>query len=163
MLLAMADPKEWGPTFWKIIHIISEQLGKNTNTIMQKDEMIYYKAFQRKVYYILPCKICREHYTIHLENYPLTDEILKNKDNLLKWTIDLHNAVNEQLRYPILSYDDALNTLNTEINEIDKINENKYEPSYLLYFFILVIIIILIIYLKNNFTNIINGRIKKRF
>jgi hypothetical protein len=97
----MADPKEWGPTVWKIIHIISEQLGKNTNTIMQKDEMTYYKAFQRKIYYILPCKICREHYKEQYKN--IKDiEYTNFKTYSKTFYLNLHNEIN--LRNSINQY-----------------------------------------------------------
>jgi len=89
----MADPKEWGPTLWKIIHIVSEQLGKNTNIIMQKDEMTYYKAFQRKVYYILPCKICRIHYKEYMKN--IKDiEYADFKKHSKIFYLNLHNELN---------------------------------------------------------------------
>ena len=73
----MADPKEWGPTLWKILHIVSEQLGKNTNLVIQNDEMTYFKAFQRKVYFILPCKICRDNLKKNLLKIPLTMDVFK--------------------------------------------------------------------------------------
>lgn len=89
----MADPKEWGPTLWKIIHIVSEQLGKNTNIIMQKDEMTYYKAFQRKIYYILPCKICREHYKEYMKNIKDIEYSDFKKDSKTFY-LNLHNELN---------------------------------------------------------------------
>jgi hypothetical protein len=89
----MADPKEWGSYVWKIIHIVSEQLGKNTNLFMQKDEMLYYKAFQRKVYYMLPCKICREHYKAYLKN--IKDVEYSNfKEDSKTFYLNLHNELN---------------------------------------------------------------------
>ena len=89
----MADPKEWGPVVWKILHIVTEQLGKNTIPVMQNDEMTYYKAFQRKVYYILPCKLCRQHYKDYYKNIRDVD-YGKFKETSKIFFLNLHNDVN---------------------------------------------------------------------
>lgn len=64
----MADPKEWGKVVWNIIHTVCEHLGDSTNITLQQDEIRYFKAFQNKLFYILPCKICRNHYKEYLKN-----------------------------------------------------------------------------------------------
>jgi len=97
----------WGKHVWKALHYIA--IGYPDNPT--KKEMKDYKQFYTLLKYVLPCKICREHYKENLKNNPITNENLKNQKNLVKWTIDLHNIVNKQLGYPILSYKNVLNEL----------------------------------------------------
>jgi hypothetical protein len=54
------------------------------------------KEFYESLAFLIPCAICREHYTEHLAKHPLTPSLDSKKD-LLKWTIDVHNAVNKML------------------------------------------------------------------
>ena len=135
----------WGKHVWKALHYIA--LGyPNNPTIQQKED---YKMFYELLKSVLPCKLCSNHYIDHLKQYPLSEDVLKNKDNLLKWTIELHNLVNEQLGYPILSYNDALN----EINSYETCHKKNYN-YYLLIIFILFSFILFIIYLyKKEFLN----------
>ena len=116
----MADPKEWGPLVWKILHIVSENLGKNTVPIIQKDEMTYYKALQRKVYYILPCKLCREHYREHFKN--IRDvEYSKFKETSKTFFLDLHNSVNMRNSTKQFTFDDLNIYTQYSKNDLDNL------------------------------------------
>jgi len=116
----MADPKEWGPTLWKILHTVSENLGKNTNLHMQKDEMTYFKALQRKLYYILPCKICRIHYKEYMKN--IKDfEYTKFKENSKTFYLNLHNQVNLRNSTKLYSFEDLDIYKQYTKNDLDKI------------------------------------------
>jgi hypothetical protein len=64
---------------------------------------------------ILPCPKCKEHYKENLKSYPLTDNIMSNKDLFVKWVIDIHNKVNEIRNKPIIPYEDALKLIDTDI------------------------------------------------
>ena len=135
----------WGKYIWKALHYIS--LGyPNDPTEQQKDD---YKTFYTLLKSVLPCKICREHYKENLKNHPLSNDALKNKDSLIKWTIDLHNIINEELGYSIMPYNDALNDINSyETSHIINKTDNN---NYLLKLIILFSIILMIIYIyKNN-------------
>jgi len=57
------------------------------------------KEFYESLAFLIPCAICREHYKEHLSKNPLTPYLDSRKD-LLKWTIDTHNAVNKMLGKP---------------------------------------------------------------
>ena len=126
----------WGKYIWKTIHYVA--LGyPNNPTENDKDN---YKKYFTLFKYVLPCKICKEHYTETLQLHPLSDNILKDKNSLINWTIDLHNIVNEQLGYKKLSYEEAL-------QEIKKDNLcSEKENDYSFYLIILFIIIAIFIY-----------------
>ena len=50
---------------------------------------------------MIPCDVCRKHYSQHLALKPVT-QYLDRRQDLLKWTIDLHNEVNASLQKPRL-------------------------------------------------------------
>ena len=47
-------PKEWGPLFWNFLHSIPDSLTK--------DNICYFNAMFKKLAYVIPCNICKEHY-----------------------------------------------------------------------------------------------------
>lgn len=126
----------WGRHVWKALHYIS--LGYPDKPT--KEEKEHYKNFFTLLKYTLPCNLCRIHYNDNLLEYPLTDDVLKNKNNLVKWVIDLHNIVNKKKGYPVLTYEQALEN----INSYDTIHTNN------LYFYLLIILIIILIILFLN-------------
>jgi len=48
---------------------------------------------------MLPCSVCRDHYAKHIVENPISTFLDKRAD-LFRWTIDIHNAVNESLKKP---------------------------------------------------------------
>lgn len=124
----MADPKEWGPVVWKILHIVTEQLGKNTIPVMQNDEMTYYKAFQRKVYYILPCKLCRQHYKDYYKNIRDVD-YGKFKETSKIFFLNLHNDVNIRNSAKQFTFDDLNIYTQYSKNDLDIIM-NEFTTLY---------------------------------
>jgi len=88
----MADPKEWGTVLWNVVHTICEHLGTNTNITIQQDEIRYFKAFQNKLFYILPCKICRNHYKEYLKNIKNV-KYTELKSYAREYFFELHNKI----------------------------------------------------------------------
>ena len=93
------DNKIWGPNFWFTLHTVT--LGYPDNpTYVDKRR---FNDFFVSVQYILPCAKCREHYSNHLSNFPISVS-LDNKESLVKWLFNLHNQVNISLNKPIMEY-----------------------------------------------------------
>lgn len=88
-------PIVWGPFFWHTIHIVALGYPKSPTYTDKKCA----KEFYESIAFLLPCAVCREHYRSHLGKNPLTP-FLDTKKDLLKWTIDIHNAVNKMLKKP---------------------------------------------------------------
>ena len=85
-------PEVWGPLFWHTIHIVA--LGySNTPTYAQKRAA---KDFYESLAMLIPCPVCRDHYSKHLANFPISPHLDK-RDDLFKWTTHLHNEVNASL------------------------------------------------------------------
>ena len=141
-------PNIWGPHLWKALHMISVGYPDEPNEEQKKN----YKTFFENFYQVLPCSICSNNYKKNLKELPITNDTMKNQQNLVKWVIDIHNIVNKELKKPIIEYDDALLLIFNNFNNSPKYLENKENTSYTLFslliiFFIL--IIIAIVYKKN--------------
>ena len=90
-------PEVWGPIFWHTIHITA--IGYPTNpTYGQKKAA---KEFYESLAFLIPCPVCRQHYETHLQKNPLTPH-LDRRDDLFRWTVNLHNEVNTTLGKPRL-------------------------------------------------------------
>lgn len=60
----MAPPDDWGPPAWYLIFtIIDDMPDYPSNTE-------YYRMFFESLQGVLPCRMCREHYTQHVNIYP---------------------------------------------------------------------------------------------
>ena len=82
-------PTVWGPFFWHTMHIIAIGYSKHPTYTDKKCA----KEFFESLVFLIPCSVCREHYKEHLTNKPITP-FLDSREDLLKWTIDIHNKVN---------------------------------------------------------------------
>ena len=158
-------PDIWGPHGWKFIHMIALAYPDSPSDEKKK----HYKDFFTAIQHILPCSICANNYTKNITTeLPITDEVLKNKENFLKWSIDLHNLVNKETGKQPLSYDDALdliynnyetksklimmpnkNITQTMKNTNEPENSNGFFSFSLLLIIFVILIIIAIVYKKH--------------
>lgn len=97
----------FGPVAWQFLHYVSINYP-DYPTLQDK---INYKNFMISIQNILPCNVCAVNYKKHLEELPLTDEILSSRDLFIRWVIDMHNIVNKIKNKPILSYDEAIKAI----------------------------------------------------
>ena len=142
----MANPSIWGPNIWQTLHFIS--LGyPNNPTDMDKEN---YKNFFILLQYTLPCKVCAYHYSDNLKKFPLTDQVLSNKNNFILWVIDIHNSVNEIKNKPIIRYDDAIKII-SNYSQCNHNNNNNNNNNILIILFILLIFIIIIIFIYKKY------------
>lgn len=80
----------WSPACWYLLHLIAYFY----QPILWPD----YQAFYKKLGIILPCQQCRQHYRQYCRDHPLGPDL-----DLVQWTIDYHNAVNQFTNGPQLS------------------------------------------------------------
>jgi hypothetical protein len=88
-------PSVWGPFFWHTIHIVALGYSKNPSYTEKKCAKDFYESLA----YLLPCNVCRDHYKEHLVKNPIAP-YLDSRNDLLKWTIMIHNEVNKMLKKP---------------------------------------------------------------
>lgn len=97
--------KIWGPHFWETLHSVSFGYPLEPTEQHKKD----YRDFYIAVKNVLPCKYCRESYSIYLleeEGTKITDSDLVNRDSLTRYVFKLHERVNKKIG---MSYDVTYN------------------------------------------------------
>jgi len=130
-------PEIWGKPAWDFIHLVTLDYPEHPT---EKDKQNYYDFFHN-LQYVLPCAKCRNNLANHLEKYPLTNQVLANRSNLVKWAIDLHNIVNYNTSKPMLTYTEALN----EINKLTQQRKSSFGNK--LYYLIIIVILVILCYL----------------
>ena len=116
-------PDIWGPHAWKFLHMIALAYPNEPT----EDQKKHYKDFYELLKFILPCSICANHFKENIENdLPITNEVLKNKDSFVKWSIDLHNLVNKQTGKPEIPLEEALQLIYNNFPDNNKKND---EPT----------------------------------
>lgn len=88
-------PELWGPFFWHTIHIVALGYPKDPTYSDKKAAKEFFESLQ----HLIPCSICRNHYTKHIQSTPITPS-LDTREHLIQWTIDIHNEVNKMLKKP---------------------------------------------------------------
>lgn len=85
------DTKYWGPSGWKLLHLIAEK--ESTSKITHKDWSIH-RHFWSLIPYILPCKFCRASLSIYYEKHSIPHD----NRQMRTWLYKIHNLVNAKLR-----------------------------------------------------------------
>ena len=129
-------PKFWGRYGWYFFHLVTYGYPKNPTDLDKQHYREYIMAMQ----FVLPCSKCRRHMTEHLKKYPLTDEVMANRSNLVKWGIDFHNVVNYHTGKPMLTYQEAM-------SDIDRLMTPKTTNTSIYIYIVTFIAIIILCYL----------------
>lgn len=136
------NPIIWGPDAWSIIHTFAA--GFNNSSKYNKTNITnFFKYFAE----VLPCEECKKHFKVLLQKYPITSNgILESPQNLLKWTVFLHNKVNERLGKSVVDFNVVRNKYEShKMKCVIFKNENTCQTSnYNIKSIILIIIIICI-------------------
>jgi preprotein translocase subunit SecE len=151
-------PEIWGKYGWNFFHLVTVGYPVNPTDDIKKQYYEYIHALQ----YVLPCAKCRYNMGHHLKKYPLTEEILSNRTNLVRWGIDLHNVVNYYTGKPMLTYTEAMNEISKLINPPTKRNDVLY---YLLIIIVIVIICYLLYYFfsrRSGTSKVVSGQMQKK-
>ena len=118
----MSGPNVWGPYGWKFIHYIT--LGYPPKPT-ENDKKIYYDFFMLLAK-VIPCSICGSHFTENMKITPLTSEVLSNRENLIKWGIEMHNHVNRMHNKKIYTFEEGIKEiLKDPLGECKKNMTNK--------------------------------------
>lgn len=110
------DAKKWGPHLWFYMHTISFNYPDNPNFNDKSNYLNFYNSLKTTI----PCEKCKNHYSSHLLQNPPR---LETRDSLVKWTIDLHNQVNETLGKRKWDYQEALDLYKRYYKNLDESND----------------------------------------
>jgi hypothetical protein len=121
------DPTIWGPHLWKFMHYLTLAYPDNPT---EDDKNNLYNFFD-SIKEVLPCEKCRYNFKSHLDATPLSEEILEDNVEVIKWLFNLHNKVNESLKKPLLSYDDFIRdyTITSKKDIIPTTTTNNINPD----------------------------------
>jgi hypothetical protein len=98
------DPKIWGPPFWFTLHNGAAHYPVNASPL----HIERMKNFIIGIPVMLPCSVCQEHATAHIErNFGELEAVCSTRDSLFNFFVDFHNYVNRRYNKPIMSYEDA--------------------------------------------------------
>ena len=89
-------PVKFGPYYWGVLHLAC--LGGIDPAALQALVSLFPA--------ILPCGTCGVHFAEVINDNPLPET--DDTDALFKWSVDVHNTVNERLKKPLVTYEDAL-------------------------------------------------------
>jgi len=92
----------WGPDVWAGINAVVRFYPENATDSDKKEYRNFLESFKT----VLPCDLCKEHYTNYLSKVDW-DSVLLNRFTIVKFVIDLHNDVNKRNGKPILEYQEA--------------------------------------------------------
>jgi hypothetical protein len=90
--------------FWHTIHVVALSYPSNPNYAQKRAAKEFYESMAE----LIPCPMCREHYKEHLKKLPLSPH-LDRRDDLFRWTVQLHNEVNVMLKKPIVTETESIN------------------------------------------------------
>lgn len=92
-------PNKWGPYFWGVLH-----LGCLAESITPEFINMYPS--------VIPCGMCGQHFAELIKEMPFPDS--SDPLVLFKWSVDVHNIVNQRTGKPILTVEEALKIWTTE-------------------------------------------------
>ena len=134
----MNNNNVWGPSAWTFLHTITYNYPENPTDNDKKN----YHNFFMNLQHVLPCKKCQAHYTENIQKYDLNNS-LDNRDDLVKWLIDLHNDVNRDNGKRVWSYSEVY-------NKYDNLH-NSNLVNKIIIFVILCIVLVLIFFLYKTY------------
>jgi hypothetical protein len=130
------DPTLWGKYGWTFLHYITLAYPENPD---ENTKNMYRDLFKDIIWKYLPCEKCRFNYKKHLNELPLTEEILNSRNKLIYWLVDIHNIVNDETGKRKISY--------KEFNDIYIKMEKKQDMNNSLYIVICLLIILIILFM----------------
>jgi hypothetical protein len=133
-MLDNINPSLWGKHIWKSLEYICLSYPSNPSPSDAQN----IKTFIISLSDVLPCSSCRNHFKQNLSYYPLSDNVLSGKLQLLEWLNKTHNMVNKHLGKPYVSLNQMLANI-----------ANSDNKSYITQIILIVFIVLGIIYMKS--------------
>ena len=136
----MGDPNVWGPLLWKLLHIQTQYIGKQTIQMLKNDEHILIRKLLKQIYYVLPCSICKNHYNDYYKTHNSKDVKYNDINSfLIDYFYDLHNSVNERNNKPIFKKEDLVlyrSYKREQYTTLLKEFENLFKKVYAIHYYV---------------------------
>jgi hypothetical protein len=96
-------PAVWGPFFWHTIHITALSYPEKPSYAHKRAA----KEFYESLAHLIPCPKCKEHYSTHLQKFPISPHLDRRAD-LFRWTVNVHNVVNQSLEKAVITEKESI-------------------------------------------------------
>ena len=136
------NPKIWGRYGWKFMHYVTLSYPDNPTSEDKQDMINFFYSVGR----ILPCMSCRINFKKHLDETPLTEQVLGSRENIVIWLMNIHNKVNAMQGKKIYT----LHDLHKEYYKRLVSNENRTFFLLMLIIFIILIVVFVVKYRLNR-------------
>ncbi len=115
--------KYWGPLYWYMLH----STVNNFPRAPSPNDVTVYNAFLHLFINLIPCSICKEHFTALVHDYPINISINTDSqsNDLKKWAFNAHNIVNAKHKKKIFAF--------TEYEIVYKNIDHKKISKFVLY------------------------------
>jgi hypothetical protein len=138
------DPSIWGKKAWPFLFSVAFAYAKNP-TIEEIEET---RNFFSSLVIILACFNCRKNLKKHLIKFPLNNQVLSNRTNLIIWLYNINNETNKNSGKKTYTLNETINYYyyilkNTDNNEDDS-SYKKFNYNYILIVTVFVIFIMLL-------------------
>lgn len=100
-----SGPGCWGPLQWMTMHQLARGYPRENPTPAQRQALVSYMTSLAE---FMPCSKCANHWR---QIAPTVQQATDSRYTALKWTIDVHNAVNARLHKPVLTYAQAVQAI----------------------------------------------------
>ena len=108
---------KWGPSAWNYLHTLTFNYPENPTD----DNKKYYYELFNNLKFTLPCKYCRESYSIFFK-YININNYLNDRMGITYWLFIIHNIVNYKLNKKKVDFIDI-------VNYYEKMRANKINKS----------------------------------
>jgi hypothetical protein len=95
---------KWGPSAWDYLHTLTFNYPENPSD----DNKKYYYELFNNLKFTLPCKYCRESYSIFFKYININD-YLDDRKGITYWLYTIHNIVNLKLNKKKVDFIDVVN------------------------------------------------------
>lgn len=100
-----SGPACWGPVQWMALHQIARGYPRENPSEAKRQALVQYVTALAD---LLPCSFCGDHWR---KLAPSIASATGSRYEALKWTIDAHNSVNARLKKPVLTYEQAVQSM----------------------------------------------------
>ena len=136
------SPDVWGKYYWFFLHTLAYSYPETPTSITKRK---YYDFIQNLPLFIPNYEI-GDKFSVLLDKYPVSP-YLENRESFIRWTIFIHNKINQYLGYDELSFQEANDIYVYNYTETPIIIYKSYriQKSYI-YLFILMTMFCIILY-----------------
>jgi hypothetical protein len=105
------SPDIWGPIFWNTMHIVTLGYAENPTEAEQMAAKDFFNALK----FLIPCPICRHHYTEILKTDPVESAVI-SRTKLVQWAFNIHNKVNKEIGNREITWEQFIDAIFTLSN-----------------------------------------------